>query len=151
MPESGFRLLVLTAGAIAIMEAPVTLQDKLLDWPARMLAGDARKEPMLGAAMTDPPPPPPGTDPVVDRDRVCPGKRPGQNRSLARGNGSWGSGECANNGRGIGTGNGERGRDSDGSRTSCRESRVGIGRRRRALGGLTLRSEEHTSELQSLR
>ena len=59
VPESGFRLLVLTAGAIAIVEAPVTLQDKLLDWPARMLAGDARKEPMLGAAMTDPPPPPP--------------------------------------------------------------------------------------------
>ena len=59
VPESGFRLLVLTAGVMLIVDAPVRLQVKVLDCPENMLAGEAKKNRMLGAEMTPPPPPPP--------------------------------------------------------------------------------------------
>ena len=59
VPESGFKLLVLTDGVMLTLEAPVKLQDIMLDWPARMLAGETRKEPIVGGVMTEPPPPPP--------------------------------------------------------------------------------------------
>ena len=59
VPEIGSRLPMLTAGLMLIVDAPVRPQDKVLDWPDDMLAGEAEKNRMLGAEMTPPPPPPP--------------------------------------------------------------------------------------------
>ena len=59
VPDSEFKLLVLIFGAMLIQEALVRLQDKVLDWPARMPAGEAEKKLIVGGVMTKPPPPPP--------------------------------------------------------------------------------------------
>ena len=58
-PESTFRVLVLTDGVILTLEAPVTTQAKLLDWPGTIVAGWAEKELMVGRETAAPPPPPP--------------------------------------------------------------------------------------------
>src|ERR1035437_6431484 len=59
VPEIGFRLPVLTAGGMLIVDAPVTVQDRALDWPARMVGREAEKELIVGRLMVVPPPPPP--------------------------------------------------------------------------------------------
>jgi hypothetical protein len=59
VPDWGFKVLVLTDGVMLIVDAPVTIQDRALDWPARMVAGEAEKELIVGRLMVVPPPPPP--------------------------------------------------------------------------------------------
>ncbi len=57
VPESVFRLLVPTSGEMLTLDAPVRLQDKVLDWPAEMLVGEAEKEMIAGGLITALPPP----------------------------------------------------------------------------------------------
>lgn len=62
IPESVFKLLVFTPGEMLTLDAPVRFQDKRLDWPAAIWAGEAKKEFTASGLMTAPPPPPPPPD-----------------------------------------------------------------------------------------
>jgi hypothetical protein len=59
VPVSAFKLLVFTFGVMRILEAPVRIHDRVLDWPGRILAGEAEKDAIVGRVMLAPPPPPP--------------------------------------------------------------------------------------------
>jgi hypothetical protein len=58
VPESGFRVPAPGSGAMLTRDAPVTLQDRVLDWPAVTPAGEAVNELTAGGVIRGPPPPP---------------------------------------------------------------------------------------------